>query len=120
MAKIALANRNHMQAKNYAEKALSINPNKGEAYILIGDAYLQAANGCTEFDADAIYWIVVDQYIKAKNVDSGIAGAANRRIATYSNYFPTKEKGFFHSIHEGDTYTLKCYPNLSTKVRYIK
>lgn len=120
MAKIALANRNHAQARKYAEKALEINPNKGEAYILIGDSYLQAASGCTEFDANAIYWVVVDQYIKAKNVDPGIAGAANRRIATYSNYFPTKEKGFFHNIHEGDTYTIKCYPNLSTKVRYIK
>ncbi len=120
MAKIALANRNHMQAKNYAEKALSINPNKGEAYILIGDAYLQAASGCSdEFDAKAIYWIVVDQYIKAKNVDSGIAGAANRRIATYSRYFPKKADGFFRSIHEGNTYTLGCYPNLSTTARYL-
>ncbi|HCS21683.1 MAG TPA: hypothetical protein DIW47_14185 [Bacteroidetes bacterium] len=118
MAKIALANRNHLQAKKYAEKALEINPNKGEAFILIGDAYLQAASGCTEFDAKAIYWVVVDQYIKAKNVDSGIAGAANRRIATYSRYFPTKEEAFFRSINEGDTYTLGCYPNLSTKVRF--
>jgi hypothetical protein len=120
MAKIALANRNHVQAKNYAEKALALNPNKGEAYILIGDSYLQAAHGCTEFDKNAIYWVVVDQYIKAKNVDAGIAGAANRRIATYSNYFPTKADGFFRSIHEGDTYTLSCYPSLSTKARYLK
>lgn len=120
MAKVALANRNHVQAKNYAEKALALNPNKGEAYILIGDAYLQAANGCAEFDANAIYWVVVDQYIKAKNVDSGIAGAANRRIATYSNYFPTKNDAFFRSIHEGDTYTLNCYPSLSTKARFVK
>ncbi|MDX5320064.1 MAG: hypothetical protein LPK45_03220 [Bacteroidota bacterium] len=118
MAKIALANRNYMQVKTYADKALAINPNKGEAYILIGDSYLQAAGNCKEFDAKAIYWVVVDQYIKAKSVDAGIAGAANRRIATYSRYFPSKEEGFFRSINAGDSYTLKCYPNLTTKARY--
>ncbi len=120
MAKIALINRNISQVKNYADKALAIDPNKGEAYILIGDSYLQAAGACKDFDASAIYWVVVDQYIKAKAVDSGIAGAANRRIATYSQYFPKKDKAFFLGITEGSTYTLKCYPNLSTKVRFVE
>lgn len=120
MAKIALINHNVSQVKMYADKALAIDPNKGEAYILIGDSYLQAAGGCKDFDASAIYWVVVDQYIKAKAVDSGIAGAANRRIATYSRYFPKKDKAFFLSITEGSTYTLKCYPNLSTKVRFVE
>lgn len=120
MTKIALVNRNVSQVKMYADKALAINPNKGEAYILIGDSYLQAAGGCKDFDASAIYWVVVDQYIKAKAVDSGIAGAANRRIATYSRYFPKKDKAFFLNITEGSTYTLKCYPNLSTKVRFVE
>ncbi|MBI1221129.1 MAG: tetratricopeptide repeat protein [Bacteroidetes bacterium] len=118
MAKIALATKNINQVKTYADKALAINPNKGEAYILIGDSYLHAAANCTDFDKKAIYWVVVDQYIKAKNVDAGIAGAANRRIATYSRYFPSKEEGFFRSINAGDSYTLKCYPNLTTKARY--
>lgn len=118
MAKISMVAKNIGQVKTYADKALAINPNKGEAYILIGDAYLHAANNCADFDKKAIYWVVVDQYIKAKAVDSGIAGAANRRIATYSKYFPTKEEAFFRNITEGSTYTLKCYPNLSTRVRF--
>lgn len=120
MAKVALMNRNPQQAKTFAERALAINPNKGEAYLLIGDAYLQSASGCKEFDASAIYWVVVDQYEKAKNVDAGIAGAANRRIATYSKYFPTKKDAFFRNITEGSTYTLGCYPSLSTRVRFIE
>jgi|GEM_PF-2553934 len=120
MAKIALVNRNISQVKMYADKALAINPNKGEAYILIGDSYLIAAGNCKDFDASAIYWVVVDQYIKAKAVDSGIAGAANRRIATYSRYFPKKDKAFFLNITKDSTYTLKCYPNLSTIVRFVE
>lgn len=120
MAKIALMNRNIAQVKAYADKALAIDPNKGEAYILIGDSYLQAAGGCKDYDSSAIYWVAVDQYLKAKAVDSGIAGAANRRIATYSRYFPKKGPSFFLSITEGSTYTLKCYPNLSTKVRFVE
>lgn len=119
MAKIALNNRNHIQVKNYADKALAINPNKGEAYLLIGDAYLVAASGCSDFDASAIYWVVVDQYIKAKNADPGIAGAANRRISTYSRYFPKKQDAFFRGINAGTTYTLGCYPSLSTTVRFV-
>ena len=120
LAKLALQQGNVSQTKAYADKALAINPNKGEAYILIGDAYLRAAGNCTDFDKSAIYWVVVDQYQKARSVDAGIAGAANRRIATYSRYFPKRKDGFFRSINEGDTYTLKCYPNLSTKARYLE
>lgn len=119
LAKAALVGRNYIQAKNYADKALAIDPNKGEAYILIGDAYTYAAGNCTvKIDANAIYWVAVDMYLKAKAVDPGVAGAANRRIATYSKYFPEKSKAFFHSINEGDTYTLSCWPNLSTKARF--
>lgn len=120
LAKLALAQGQASTAKSFAEKALAINPNKGEAYILIGDAYLHAAGGCTDFDKSAIYWVVVDQYQRAKSIDPGVAGAANRRIATYSKYFPKRKDGFFRSINEGDTYTLKCYPNLSTKARYLE
>lgn len=119
LAKMALANRNYMQAKSYADKALAIDPNEGEAYILIGDAYTYAAGNCSvKLDKNAIYWVAVDMYIKAKSVDAGIAGAANRRIAIYSKYFPAKKDAFFHNINEGDTYTLSCWPNLSTKARF--
>lgn len=118
MARIAIENKNAMSAKQYADRALAINPNKGEAYILIGDAYSLSSGACSEkLDKSALYWVVVDMYEKAKSVDAGIAGAANRRIATYSKYFPDKKDAFFWGITDG-TYTLTCWPSLSTRVRF--
>lgn len=119
MARIALDSGNPQTAKNYAEKALAISSVKGEAYIIIGDAYVRSAGGCSEkIDANAIYWVAVDMYIKAKTVEPGISGLANRRIATYSRYFPDKSKAFFFNITEGSTYTLSCWPFATTKARF--
>ena len=118
IAKSYLAARNCQQARSAALQVLSINPSSGEAYILIGDSYALCASACGDaFEVKTVYWAAVDQYAKAKAADKGVAGAANSRINTYSNYFPEKKDVFFRNLTDGSSYTLKCWPNVTTTIR---
>jgi tetratricopeptide (TPR) repeat protein len=107
-------------ARSYAYKSIANDPTNGNPYILIGLIYAASTKECgaDEFEQKAVYWLVVDQFIKAKSVDSEVAEAANKEIATYSQYFPTKEEAFFRDFHEGAIFEIGCWINKSTKVRF--
>ncbi len=106
------------QAREYALKAISNRPGWGEPYILIGDAYA-ASKDCfnDDFEKSTIYWAAVDKFITAKNLDTTVADKAGDRINTYSQYFPDVESVFFQGFQEGDSYTVGCWINETTKVR---
>jgi len=118
-AAVALASGRYSTAKSYALKMLSINPNSGDAYIMIGDAYAKGRKGCgdNECTKRAAYWAAVDKYAKAKSVDPSVADQAQSRINTYTAQFPKKEDCFFHGINDGDPYTLDCWIGETTTVR---
>jgi len=50
LAKTAKNNKQYSTVREYARKALAINANSGEAYILIGDAYAASATSCGSGD----------------------------------------------------------------------
>ncbi|MBN4061957.1 tetratricopeptide repeat protein [Bacteroidales bacterium AH-315-I05] len=110
----------YTSARTFAQKVLAISPNIGQAYIVIAMAYAASAEQCGDNDCikKAAYWVAVDKLQKAKAVDETIAEKANQKIATYSKHFPGKEKCFFHNITEGTTYTVGCWINESTTVRF--
>jgi hypothetical protein len=55
---------------------------------------------------------------KAKNVDASCAGDANKLIATYKQYFPSKEDVFFHKeLNEGQPFRVGGWINKSTICR---
>jgi hypothetical protein len=64
-----------------------------------------------------VYWVAVDAFMKAKSVDEVMREKANKRVSTYSKYFPTKENCFFNDLQSGDSYKVKCWINTSTRVR---
>lgn len=107
-------------ARSYAYKAISIKSNWGDPYLLIGNLYAGSAKNCgeDEFAQNAVYWVVVDMFIKAKSVDNSCAEKANKYIAKYATYFPDKETIFFHNLKEGDSYSVGCWINETTKVRF--
>ncbi|MFC2080970.1 tetratricopeptide repeat protein [Bacteroidota bacterium] len=107
-----------IQARTYALEALKLKPDWGDPYILIGDTYA-ASKDCfeDEFEKTTIYWVAVDKFSKAKSVDSSTAEKADDRISTYSRYFPDVETIFFYSLKDGDSYTVGCWINETTKVR---
>ena len=110
---------NNSSARNYSYKALELTPSWGKYMLLIGDIYAASANECgsNAFESAMLYSAAIDKFIAAKNMDSSVADLANKKIASYSKYLPTNEDAFFNGYKEGDTYTVGCWINETTKVR---
>jgi tetratricopeptide (TPR) repeat protein len=121
LAKTAKNNQQYSTVREYARKALAINSNSGEAYILIGDAYAASATSCGsgELGRGGVYLVAVDKYARAKSVDPSAAEAAQAKINKYTGYFPGKEDAFFKGINNGDSYRVGCWIGESTTVRTI-
>ncbi len=88
--------KNFQQAATYAYRAADINKEDGRYYILVGLCYANAKIYDDPLLNRSVYWVAVDMFRKAKQVDSSCAADANKLIATYSQYFPSKEDIFFH------------------------
>lgn len=110
--------RKPQQARSLALKALSLNPNIGHAYILIGQIYAAEKDHFSDdFQKKTIYWVAVDQFAKAKQVDSTVADDCNRLIETYVQYFPAKSDIFFQDLTLNQRYTVGGWINEVTTIR---
>jgi len=114
--------KNYPSARTYALKSAGERPTDGNPYIMIGDMYAASSNSCGSNDMEkkAVYWVAIDKYYKAKQVDPESAEVANDRIKSYSIYFPPKEDIFFHNLNEGDEFLVECWINEKTKIRAAK
>ena len=113
---------NFPKARSYARKSLDLNPGQGHALLMIGDMYAASASDCGDNDLSrkAAYWAAVDKYRKAKAADEEVVDIANKRIAIYTKQFPVTETLFFYDLAEGDSYTVGCWINETTKGRAAK
>lgn len=113
---------NYAKARQAARSALSADPNCGKAYMLIGKVYAAGGKDCGEsaFEKKSLYWLVVDQFQKAKNVDPSLASDANQLIARYSEHFPSEQDAFWVDMKAGQTVTIGCWINETTTARFIK
>ncbi len=107
------------RVRTLARQAISLNPEWGKPYLVIGDIYAASAQsiGDSELQHRMVYLIAVDQYIKAKTVDPDVTAEANKKITQYSQYFPRKEDAFFEGIKEGSTIKIGGWINENTTVR---
>ena len=114
--------KNYSSARTYALKSSVERPADGNPYIMIGDMYAASASSCggNDIGKKAVYWVAVDKYKKAKQIDPEKADIANERIKSYSVYFPPKDDIFFHNLNEGDEYVVGCWINEKTKIRAAK
>lgn len=110
---------NLQESRNYARRALAINPNNCKANMLIGDLYITSSRAFSDdnFERSTVFWIAVDYFNKARSGDDCIA-EATQKANTYRNYYPNKEEAFFIGVREGDNYTVKGWINETTKVRF--
>lgn len=113
---------NFQEAKNNAFEAIKNKSDYGDAYILIGTAYVAGSSSCggEAFDKLTVYWAAVDKFSKAKSVDPSVAEKASEMIDKYSVYFPNKEELFFRNLTEGMDYTVGCWIGERTTVRSKK
>ena len=120
LAQIMLKEGKGEQGRAYARKAIELDKNDGEPYMIIGYLYASSSKECNAnpLHAKAVYWAAVDQFAKAKSVDPSIAAKANEMIREYSKLFPTSEDAFFYNVFEGDEYQVECWINEKTKARF--
>ena len=112
----------YTKAREYCKLSLAQKPNQGEPYILLGTMYASAKG---IFDdptlAKSVYWVAVDQFIKARNAaadNAQIVEQANKLIHTFSVYFPATEEIFMHpEISEGKTFYVGGWVNETTTAR---
>ena len=109
----------YSDARLAVTKAAELKPEWGEPYLMLGDIYVSSASSCgsSNLEKGAVYWIAVDMFMKAKSIDNVLAEKANKRISTYSKYFPSKEDCFFNDIEAGSSYKVGCWIGRSTRVR---
>lgn len=119
LATVIYEQKDYPKVRNLANQAISLNPEWGKPYILIGKIYAASAKSIGESDIQQrlVYCLAVDQFIKAKAVDTETATEANKEIETYSQYFPNKEDAFFENLKAGSTFKIGGWINESTTVR---
>lgn len=116
----ALILKQFSKAKGLALQILKITPNNGDAYIIIGDAYMGGRGECTginECEDRSPFWAAYDKYARAKSVDPSVSSTADKRMATAKDQFPKKEDCFFYGKNEGQSYNVGCWIGESTTVR---
>jgi len=109
----------YSDARSAASSAASLKPEWGEPYLILGDIYVASASSCgsSNLERGSVYWVAVDMFSKAKSIDNVLTNKANKRISTYSKYFPSKEDCFFNDIEAGSSYKVGCWIGRSTRVR---
>ncbi len=112
--------KNSPDARTYAQSALEKKGDWGKPHILIGNIYAHesAKYGESDFDHQTVYWVAIDRFKKAKQIDPQCSDEADKQINLYSQYLPDKETGFFHGIQEGESYKIGSWINETTTVRY--
>ncbi|HPX76699.1 MAG TPA: tetratricopeptide repeat protein [Bacteroidales bacterium] len=121
LALLYYSNKNYAKSRQAARNALVNNSNYGKAYILIGKLYAAGGScGETVVEKKSLNCLIVDQFIKAKNVDESVAQEANELIYRYSAAFPTNEELFWENYKEGQTITIGCWIGESTTLRAKK
>ncbi|MDR1226350.1 MAG: hypothetical protein LBK47_05555 [Prevotellaceae bacterium] len=106
------------EARTLAKKALELDGNNALAYFLLGEVYAtEKACGDSELEKRSVYWVIVDCYEKAKQIDPSLTEAANKYITAYKPHFPSKEDIFFNNLERGQSYTVACWVNERTVIR---
>lgn len=120
LATIKFSQKNYPDVKKYCVQALAINPKRGDAHILIGKSYAFFSKKYSKelFDQHTVFWVAVDRFAKAKKVDPSVKAEANKLIATYSQYFPSKNEAFFRNITPGNRVKVGAWINETTVARF--
>lgn len=121
--------KNFPQARTYARRSLERVAEQGRCYILIGLCYASSQPySSSDYPAakaavlnKSVFWAAVDKCQQAKRVDPSVTEAADKMIAQFSKYFPTKEEIFdLPGEFGGATFTVGGWINESTVCRPAK
>ena len=112
---------NPKKSIEYCQKALEVNPNYGNAYLLIGKMYAATSKSVFPNDgvlARAAYNAAIDKFEKAKQVDPSVAEEANTLISSYRAHLPSTEEIFMHpDLEKGKPFTVGGWIGERTTIR---
>ena len=120
LAKVYGSQKKYSSARSTAQDAAGLRSGWGEPYIYIGDLYLGTTSSCGDNACNQKYgvWAAEDMYLKAKSVDSSLAGNANSKIARCKKYYPVKKDCFFIGLEGGATVTVGGWIGVATTARF--
>jgi tetratricopeptide (TPR) repeat protein len=102
---------NNSNAISAIKEALQKEPKNGRAYLLQGTIWaMQKCEGGDDMDKRAVFWVAVDYFNRAKQVDSDptVIEEANKSINIYSQYFPAQAEAFMYDLLDDNPYTVNC------------
>jgi len=109
----------YSDARSEAKTAISLNPNYGRAYMLIGDMYATGARNCGDsWNQRLAVLAAMEKYSKAASVDPSVADEANNKKSKYRGSLPNKEEGFLRGVSSGQSQTVGCWIGERVTVRY--
>ena len=118
LANVYVSLKNYQQGVAYAQQALDINAEDGRCYLLMGICYASAQVYDDPILQRSVFWVACDMFRKAKSMDASCTSDANKLIATYSQYFPSKEDVFFHKeLNEGQPFRVGGWVGKTTICR---
>lgn len=117
------------QARNFAQRAIDIDPDLAEAYTRMASIYAATVSHCTggqalDRDDRTVYWLVIDYLEQAKQADPSLAANVDNQIESYEEAMPTAEDRFFNDWEQGESIVIdgsigECYSwiNETTTIR---
>lgn len=114
--------KNYVKSRQYALKAAEARPDWGDPYMLIGKLYASSGPLCGSgrgFNSQVVTWVAIDKFKKARSIDPEVREEANKLIANYSQYMPSKADIFQRSMKAGSTYKVKCWIQENTVIRTV-
>lgn len=112
--------KNFSRARQCARDASKVRPNWGEPYLLVGRLYASSGPLCGPgrgWDSQIVTWVAIDEWNRAKSVDSAANSEANKLISRYTQYMPSREDIFQRGLSEGSSYTVPCWIQQATTIR---
>ncbi|MBK9330736.1 MAG: hypothetical protein IPM95_15875 [Sphingobacteriales bacterium] len=121
MASLKADKNDFAASREMARLALTLNPNLGKAYLLIGTLYAASGKLCgpgTGFQSQIVLWPAFDYFRKAIEVGTDDTKTeAQKMISTYTQYLPTKAEITAKKLKAGAPYTIGCWINEATTVQ---
>ena len=108
----------YAKAREYAQKAISLNSTYGAPYILIAQCYAAAPNWNDNATLNkCTYYAVLDKLNKAKAVDPSVEKEVQKMYSAYSTHTPKIEDLFFLGYSKGQAITIGGWINERTTIR---
>lgn len=118
LAKVLMELTDYCGAIAYAREAITLNKDLGKAYLLLGNAFINARGNLGDaFQQASAYWAAADMYSRAASTDPSLATEVQDKLTEIKSLYPSKEDVFFRDLKVGDSIQVGGCINETTSVK---